>query len=214
MRGREEAYAGDRSRRLHHPCRGRRARNSAPVLMLSNSLGTNLHMWDEQVAPFTRHFRLVRYDRRGHGKSGVPKGPLFDGAARPRRARDPRRARHRKDQLVRAVDGRHGRAMARRACAEPHRQADPLQHRLLLSRQGHVGRPHQAGARKGTGRHRRRQHGAMVHRRHSANARRRPSRASARCSWRPTSTAISAAAKRSATWITARCCRRSTRRRW
>ena len=47
---------------------------SAPVLMLSNSLGTNLHMWDEQVAPFTRHFRLLRYDRRGHGKSGVPKG--------------------------------------------------------------------------------------------------------------------------------------------
>jgi 3-oxoadipate enol-lactonase len=48
--------------------------NSAPVLMLSNSLGTDLHMWDEQVAPFTRHFRLVRYDRRGHGKSGVPQG--------------------------------------------------------------------------------------------------------------------------------------------
>jgi 3-oxoadipate enol-lactonase len=47
----------------------------APVLMLSNSLGTNLHMWDEQVAPFTRHFRLVRYDRRGHGKSDAPKGP-------------------------------------------------------------------------------------------------------------------------------------------
>ena len=46
-----------------------------PVLMLSNSLGTNLHIWDEQVAPFTRHFRLVRYDRRGHGRSGVPKGP-------------------------------------------------------------------------------------------------------------------------------------------
>jgi len=47
----------------------------APVLMLSNSLGTNLHMWDEQVEPFTRHFRLVRYDRRGHGQSDVPKGP-------------------------------------------------------------------------------------------------------------------------------------------
>ncbi len=43
--------------------------------MLSNSLGTNLHMWDDQVAPWTRHFRLVRYDRRGHGKSSVPKGP-------------------------------------------------------------------------------------------------------------------------------------------
>jgi 3-oxoadipate enol-lactonase len=48
---------------------------NAPVLMLSNSLGTDLHMWDEQVIPFTRHFRLVRYDRRGHGKSSVPKGP-------------------------------------------------------------------------------------------------------------------------------------------
>jgi 3-oxoadipate enol-lactonase len=47
----------------------------APVLMLSNSLGTTLHMWNGQVAPFTQHFRLVRYDRRGHGKSGVPKGP-------------------------------------------------------------------------------------------------------------------------------------------
>jgi 3-oxoadipate enol-lactonase len=49
--------------------------DQAPVLMLSNSLGTNLHMWDLQVAPFTKHFRLVRYDRRGHGKSGVTKGP-------------------------------------------------------------------------------------------------------------------------------------------
>ncbi|MGB6535507.1 MAG: 3-oxoadipate enol-lactonase [Xanthobacteraceae bacterium] len=47
----------------------------APVLMLSNSLGTNLHMWDEQAGPFTRHFRLVRYDRRGHGRSSVPQGP-------------------------------------------------------------------------------------------------------------------------------------------
>src|SRR5262245_15388341 len=47
----------------------------APVLMLSNSLGTTLQMWKGQVAPFTQHFRLVRYDRRGHGKSGVPKGP-------------------------------------------------------------------------------------------------------------------------------------------
>lgn len=46
-----------------------------PVLMLSNSLGTDLHMWDPQVAALTEHFRLVRYDRRGHGKSGVPKGP-------------------------------------------------------------------------------------------------------------------------------------------
>jgi 3-oxoadipate enol-lactonase len=48
---------------------------NAPVLMLSNSLGTNLHMWDDQVGSWTRHFRLVRYDRRGHGQSSAPKGP-------------------------------------------------------------------------------------------------------------------------------------------
>jgi 3-oxoadipate enol-lactonase len=47
----------------------------APTLMLSNSLATTHHMWDGQVEPFTRHFRLVRYDRRGHGQSGVPDGP-------------------------------------------------------------------------------------------------------------------------------------------
>lgn len=47
----------------------------APVLMLSNSLGTDLTMWDDQMGAFTKQFRLVRYDRRGHGKSGVPAGP-------------------------------------------------------------------------------------------------------------------------------------------
>lgn len=49
--------------------------DSAPVLMLSNSLGTNLHMWDDQVPEWSKHFRVVRYDRRGHGLSGVPQGP-------------------------------------------------------------------------------------------------------------------------------------------
>jgi 3-oxoadipate enol-lactonase len=48
---------------------------AAPVLVLSNSLGTDLHMWDAQAAAFAQRFRLVRYDRRGHGKSGVPSGP-------------------------------------------------------------------------------------------------------------------------------------------
>jgi 3-oxoadipate enol-lactonase len=54
-------------------------KDGAPALMLSNSLGTDLHMWDDQAAEFGKHFRLIRYDRRGHGKSGVPKGPYsFD----------------------------------------------------------------------------------------------------------------------------------------
>jgi 3-oxoadipate enol-lactonase len=50
-------------------------RESGPALMLSNSLGTNLHMWDDQAGEFAKHFRLIRYDRRGHGRSGVPAGP-------------------------------------------------------------------------------------------------------------------------------------------
>ena len=49
--------------------------DDAPALMLSNSLGTDLSMWDDQVDEFTEQFRLIRYDRRGHGKSGTTPGP-------------------------------------------------------------------------------------------------------------------------------------------
>jgi 3-oxoadipate enol-lactonase len=48
---------------------------NAPPVMLSNSLGTNLHMWDPQIPELTKHFRVIRYDSRGHGKSGAPDGP-------------------------------------------------------------------------------------------------------------------------------------------
>jgi 3-oxoadipate enol-lactonase len=47
----------------------------APALMLSNSLGTDLHMWDPQAPAWSKEFRLIRYDRRGHGKSAAPEGP-------------------------------------------------------------------------------------------------------------------------------------------
>jgi 3-oxoadipate enol-lactonase len=46
-----------------------------PVLLLSNSIGTDLTMWDPQVEAFSKHFRLLRYDSRGHGTSDVPEGP-------------------------------------------------------------------------------------------------------------------------------------------
>jgi 3-oxoadipate enol-lactonase len=45
-----------------------------PVLIFSNSLGTNLRMWEPQVEGFTKHFRILRYDTRGHGQSSVPRG--------------------------------------------------------------------------------------------------------------------------------------------
>lgn len=46
-----------------------------PVLVLSNSLGTSLGMWDEQIPAFAKHFRVLRYDTRGHGESSVSPGP-------------------------------------------------------------------------------------------------------------------------------------------
>src|SRR5258706_15946371 len=45
-----------------------------PVLVLSNSLGTDLSMWDSQLPAFTQHFRVWRYDRYGHGASTVAGG--------------------------------------------------------------------------------------------------------------------------------------------
>jgi 3-oxoadipate enol-lactonase len=47
----------------------------APVVMFCNSLGTNLAMWNPQIAAFTREFRVLRYDSRGHGQSEVTPGP-------------------------------------------------------------------------------------------------------------------------------------------
>ena len=46
-----------------------------PVLVFSNSLGTNLRMWDPQAEEFSKHFRLLRYDKRGHGQSAAVPGP-------------------------------------------------------------------------------------------------------------------------------------------
>lgn len=42
---------------------------SKPCLVLSNSLGTDLGMWDRQAAALAGHYFVVRYDTRGHGQS-------------------------------------------------------------------------------------------------------------------------------------------------
>jgi 3-oxoadipate enol-lactonase len=57
---------------VHHLIEGP---EDAPVLVLSNSLGTSLAMWDEQASALSERFRLLRYDHRGHGGSPVPPGP-------------------------------------------------------------------------------------------------------------------------------------------
>jgi 3-oxoadipate enol-lactonase len=57
---------------LHHLLEGP---EDAPVLVMANSLGTTLRMWDDQVPELRERFRLLRYDHRGHGGSSVPPGP-------------------------------------------------------------------------------------------------------------------------------------------
>ena len=58
--------------RIHYALTGA---PDAPVVVLSNSLGTNFTMWDLQAPALEEHFRLLRYDTRGHGRTGVPPGP-------------------------------------------------------------------------------------------------------------------------------------------
>lgn len=54
----------------------------APWLVFSNSLMTDLTLWDAQVHAFAGRFRTLRYDQRGHGGSAVPPADCtFDALA-------------------------------------------------------------------------------------------------------------------------------------
>ena len=57
---------------LHYTVDGPR---DAPVLILGPPLGTTAARWEPQVPALSHHFRVVRYDHRGHGGSPVPPGP-------------------------------------------------------------------------------------------------------------------------------------------
>ena len=59
----------------HEDVRGPGLPGDAPVVVLSNSLGSTRSMWDDQVGALAEHFRVIRYDTRGHGHSPVPAGP-------------------------------------------------------------------------------------------------------------------------------------------
>ena len=47
----------------------------APVLVLGNSLGSTRELWEPQLPGLGEHFRLLRYEHRGHGGSPAPPGP-------------------------------------------------------------------------------------------------------------------------------------------
>jgi 3-oxoadipate enol-lactonase len=57
---------------LHYEMEGP---GNAPVLVLGNSLGTALEMWDRVMPALRPHARVLRYDHRGQGASPVPPGP-------------------------------------------------------------------------------------------------------------------------------------------
>ena len=44
-------------------------------LVFLNSLGTDLRIWDGVLSFLAPHYRLIRYDKRGHGLSDAPPGP-------------------------------------------------------------------------------------------------------------------------------------------
>lgn len=56
---------------LHYQLEGPK---DAPVVLMSNSLGTALAMWDPQLPTLRDRFRTLRYDSRGHGQSAAPEG--------------------------------------------------------------------------------------------------------------------------------------------
>ncbi|CAI0814151.1 3-oxoadipate enol-lactonase [Serratia quinivorans] len=51
-------------------------RAGAPLLVLSNSLGTTFDMWQPQLPVLSEHFHVLRYNQRGHGATPLPRHPL------------------------------------------------------------------------------------------------------------------------------------------
>ena len=57
---------------LDHRLRGP---EDAPVLVLSNSLGTTQELWERQLPALAQRFRVLTYDHPGHGSSDLPARP-------------------------------------------------------------------------------------------------------------------------------------------
>lgn len=66
------SYVDRDGARLYYQIEGR---NDAPLLVMSNSLGTNFNMWAPQMPALLENFQVLRHDARGHGRSDVTLGP-------------------------------------------------------------------------------------------------------------------------------------------
>lgn len=58
--------------KIHYELSGR---NDGPAVILSHSLASSLKMWNPQTGPLESHFRVLRYDTRGHGQSETTPAP-------------------------------------------------------------------------------------------------------------------------------------------
>ncbi|MBO0903309.1 3-oxoadipate enol-lactonase [Jiella sonneratiae] len=58
---------------IHHQVEG--PESGAPTIVLVNSLGTDFRIWNDVAAAFSGRYRIIRYDKRGHGLSEVPPPP-------------------------------------------------------------------------------------------------------------------------------------------
>ena len=64
---------------LRFHCLLDRAGPDAPWIAFSNSIVTDVGIWDAQAAALSGSFNILRYDQRGHGQTSVPPGPAnFD----------------------------------------------------------------------------------------------------------------------------------------
>ena len=181
------------------------AMRAAPPLLLSNSLGTSLEMWEPQIAALAGRFRVIRYDSRGHGQSTVTPGPytieqvasdalgLLDALAVAARA------------FLRLVDGRHGRHVARHPRAAADRPAGARQHRGEDRHGGNVERAHRrcAQGRHDVDRLGRARALVLVAAARGAHADHREDAHDARSACRPKATRHRA--RRYATWTSATC---------
>ena len=52
---------------------------NGPTIVFSNSLGTDMRIWDEVISYLPKNLKILRYDKRGHGLSDCTNSPYSMG---------------------------------------------------------------------------------------------------------------------------------------
>jgi len=68
------AFANVNGAVAHYRDEGRR---DGRAIVFINALGMDLRIWDDVIGPLASAYRIVRYDKRGHGLSQLPAGPAL-----------------------------------------------------------------------------------------------------------------------------------------